>query len=218
MLVAGDSVRNVLAVLSLFLVSATSVHAQTSELVFENRTGSTIYFLYVSPTTSESWGQDILGAAVFADGGVFRARLRSAPAFDVRAVDSNGNEYIVWAWRPDRSRRLEIRRTAFAGEERDATAAIAWLSVVNDTNYTLERIIAIPASSGDWSSGQTFLDGRQAILNGEKFRLNIDVERFDTLVFDLMAIDEDGDTYIKWDVNLEITPEIVYTLDDIRFQ
>lgn len=208
--------RKLLASLIL-LAGATTVFAQTTDLVFENRTGTTIYFLYVSPTTSESWGQDILGSTVFADNSEFRARLQSSASFDVRAVDSNGNEYIIWGWRPRPGGRLEIRRDAFVGSERSDNEAVAWLSIVNDTNYALERIIAIPASSGDWSSGQTFLDGRQAIENGEKYQIDIDVDRFGTYIFDVMAIDEDGDEYIKWDVNLEITVEIVYTLDDIRF-
>lgn len=211
------SAARCIAAAVIVLATATVAAAQTSDVVFVNDTGATIYFLYASPTTADSWGEDLLESAILPDGESLRVRLRAAPAFDIRAVDSDDNEYLIWNW-PSRSRRVVIARDAFVGVPSSADSdAVAWLKIWNETNYTVEQVIVVPAGSDGWDGGEPLLEPRQAILHGEFLRVEIDVERFDTFVYDIMLIDEDGDRYIKEDVNLELVGELLYTLDDIRF-
>jgi len=213
-----NGARYALAVMVGLVLSGTA-SAQTSDLQFVNQTGATLYYLYASPTTADSWGEDLLGNTVLPDGGIFRARLRGAGAFDIRAIDSNDNEYIIWSWNTARTPRVLIGQDAFVGVNIASNSdALAWLNIRNQTNYTIVQVIAVPARAGDWETGEPLLESWESIHDGEDYRVEIDLEASDTFFYDIMLIDEDGDRYIKWDVNLEIAAEIVYTLDDLRFR
>jgi len=207
--------RHVLVMVMGFAVSV-AVSGQSIDIVFVNTTGATIYYLYASPPSADDWGLDLLGNTVLPDGGSFRARLRPADALDIRAVDANDNEYIIWNWPVAPSGRVAIRQDAFAGTGVvPGDSALAWLNIRNETNYTLVSVIALPAGMADWDAGQSLLPERATILDGEEYRVDIDTQTFDTMIYDFLLIDEDGDRYIKWDVNLELTAEVVCTLDDL---
>ena len=201
----------------LLLTVAATVSAQSVDVTFVNRTGATIYYLYASRTDADSWGNDLLGSTVLPDGGVFRARLRGRARFDVRAVDANENEFIVWNWDPGPDRRIIITTDDYAGSRPrgDAADAVSWISIVNDTNYDVELILVVPAGFEDWEGGQRFLRPGQFLFDGEDFTAQVDVDRFGTFVYDIMLIDVDGDSYIKWDVNFELQTQIIFTLDDL---
>ncbi|MBU8913714.1 MAG: hypothetical protein KOO61_06785 [Spirochaetales bacterium] len=213
-----NGVRPALALMAVLALSG-AAFAQTSDIIIVNDTGATLFFLYASPTTADSWGEDLLGDTVLPDGASFQARLRRADAFDIRAVDSNDNEYIVWNWNAARTPRVVIRQDVFVGVNTASSAsALAWLNIRNETNYTIVQIVAVPASTGDWDSGESLLQSWETIHDGEDYRVEIDLDASDTFIYDIMLIDEDGDQYFKWDVNLEIVGEIIYTLDDLRFR
>ena len=80
------------------------------------------------------------------------------------------------------------------------------------------QVIAVPARGGDWDAGDPLLESWETIHDGEDYRVEINLDASDTFIYDIMLIDEDGDRYIKWDVNLEIVGEVVYTLDDLRLR
>jgi hypothetical protein len=60
-----------------------------------NQTGYTIMYLYVSPASASSWGNDVLGSSVIGNGGTHRVDLsgHSSPMFDIRATDQDGDTY-----------------------------------------------------------------------------------------------------------------------------
>lgn len=60
-----------------------------------NRTGYIITHVYVSPGSSKSWEEDVLGTSVLANGETRRVTLRgyTSPIFDIRLVDSDGDTY-----------------------------------------------------------------------------------------------------------------------------
>ncbi|MFW5684734.1 MAG: hypothetical protein ACOC1I_07770 [Spirochaetota bacterium] len=216
----GRSTRAGLAALCL-VFAVSSLAAQTTDIVFENRTGATIYFLYASGTTSDTWGEDLLGRTVLPDGSTFRARLRSsAPSFDIRAVDASDNEYLIWGWTPGSSSRVVLGAEAFVGSRgaADSSDALSWIVIVNDTNYDIVEIHLSPSSANEWNDGEQLLGPGEIVHHGEDFRVDIDADRYDTLVYNIMLVDVDGDRYIKWGVNLELETQIVYTLDDLEWR
>lgn len=211
------------SVVAMVLLIAVGVAAsgQTTELAVVNRTGATIYFLYASPSSADSWGEDLLGRSVLSDGGVLRVRLRSeATRYDVRAVDANDNEYIVWGWSPNGGRRVLLTTEAFVGSRPNAasTAALSWLTIVNDTNYDVAEIHIAPADAASWTDGEQVLAEGEMLHFGEDYRIDVDTDRYGTYVYDIMLVDVDGDRYVKWDINLELITQIVYTLDDLEWQ
>ncbi len=208
-------VRKLLTAALLFVAAVAS--AQSVDVTFVNRTGATIFFLYASRTDADSWGNDLLGSTVLPDGGIFRARIRGRGPLDVLAVDANDNEFIVWEWDPGPERRIVITTNDYAGSRPRGSdvGAISWISIVNDTNYDIEAIIVAPSGAEDWEEGQRFLRRGEFLFDGEDFIAEVDVERFDTVVYDVLLIDVDGDSYIKWDINFELQTEVIFTLDDL---
>lgn len=212
---------------SMLLSVAPAPGAQTRELVIVNQTGATLYFLYASPSDSETWGDDLLGAAVLGNGETHRIRLRAAAEaaglYDVRAIDSNDNEYIVWSWDLVRENRVVIRSANFVGLHSRAVAGgaaegavLAWLDIVNETGYRVVQVFVAPADDGGREDGQQLLAPQQTIYSGETYRVEVDVEGFGTYVFDVVLVDEEGDRYVKWDINLETVAEVTYTLEDLE--
>ena len=205
----------------LLILVTLAVGAQTTDVIFVNRTGATIYFLYASPSSADTWGEDLLGRTVLADEATYRARLRSgASSYDVRAVDANENEYIIWGWRPGGENRIAITTDSFVGARvaSSSSGALSWVTIVNDTNYAVVEIHVAPSDAGSWDEGQQVLGAGDVVHDGEDYRVDVDAGQYDTLVYDIMLVDEDGDRYIKWDVNLELQTEIVYTLDDLEWR
>lgn len=192
------------------------VLAQSLDVSFVNRTGATLYYLYASPTTADSWGEDLLGATVLADGELFRARLRAAQALDVRAVDSGDNEYIVWGRSVADGSRIVIGRDSFVGvADLSGSEALAWLSIRNNTNYPIVGVYAVPAGSDEWDAAPPLLAAGGRILDGEAYRVRLDTPDPGVLVYDVMLVDGDGDRYLMEAVDLEITTEVDFTLDQL---
>lgn len=206
---------------AVLLLVCSVLSAQSTEIIFVNRTGATIYFLYASPSAADSWGADLLGRNVLADETTFRGRLNSrAETYDVRAIDANDNEYIIWGWRPQDTGRVVLTTGAFVGGRAAAasTVAISWLTVVNDTNYDVREIFVVPAEATSWDEAEQLLPAGETLHFREDFRLEIDVERYGTMVYHVKLVDVDGDSYVKRDVNLELATELVYSLDDLEWR
>lgn len=81
------------------LLAAWPVVAADYYVDITNRTGFTITHMYVSPGSSKSWEEDLLGTAVLPDGDSRRVTLRgyTSPIFDIRLVDSDGDTYTYAA-------------------------------------------------------------------------------------------------------------------------
>ena len=79
------------------LLASPLLMAQQMYVDVTNRTGFTILMLYVSPSNSSEWEEDVLGAAgTIANDETKRITLNgySSPYFDLRAVDTDGDSYI----------------------------------------------------------------------------------------------------------------------------
>jgi hypothetical protein len=63
-----------------------------------NNTGYTVYYIYISPSESEDWGEDCLGdEAILSDGETFTVRLQSPlssiDTYDIYIEDEDGDTY-----------------------------------------------------------------------------------------------------------------------------
>lgn len=63
-----------------------------------NSTGYVIYELYVSPESSDSWEEDVLGEDILLDGESVRVDLYGyeSSIFDIMAVDEDGDTYTFY--------------------------------------------------------------------------------------------------------------------------
>ena len=82
----------------LMLCSSSLVMAADYYVDIANRTGYTIYYMYVSPADSKSWEEDVLGSDVLQDGDTQRVALTGykSPLFDIRLVDEDEDSYTFW--------------------------------------------------------------------------------------------------------------------------
>ncbi|ATH76301.1 MULTISPECIES: hypothetical protein [Halomonadaceae] len=82
----------------LLLCSSSLVMADDYYVDITNRTGYTIYYMYVSPASSSSWEEDVLGSDVLMNGDTQRVTLTGyrSPYFDIRLVDEDDDSYTFW--------------------------------------------------------------------------------------------------------------------------
>ena len=71
----------------------TAVPAEAVNITVRNRTGYTIYYLYISPVGLNNWGQDMLGDNVLPNGSDFTVIGEAGVRYDFRAVDEDGDSY-----------------------------------------------------------------------------------------------------------------------------
>ena len=87
----------VLCVLAFCTNGCSSAH---SDLDFRlvNRTGGALNFLYLSPSTSSKWGENILAGSEFKNGDTLRIKFNrneTAVLWDMRIEGTNG-QYAEW--------------------------------------------------------------------------------------------------------------------------
>jgi hypothetical protein len=86
------------SLLPLLALLSLNVSAADYYVDITNKTGYTIYYVYVSPDKSDSWEEDVLGKDVLSDGETRRINLYGykSPVFDIRLVDEDDDSYTFW--------------------------------------------------------------------------------------------------------------------------
>ena len=85
------------------------------------------------------------------------------------------------------------------------------IRIVNNTGYTICYLFVSSSESDDW--GEDLL-GEDVLEDGKTFtyKLSQPLNQF----YDIVAEDEDGDTYYKWNVTITNNARIVFTLEDLE--
>lgn len=91
----------VLAAFLMLALSAASAQAQDFYVDITNRSGYTIYWIYVSEAHNDSWEEDVMGDDVLMDGDTQRVNLYGykKPLFDIKLKDEDG--YCAYYWDVD---------------------------------------------------------------------------------------------------------------------
>ena len=93
--------KKTLFILGIFLVLFTFAAFAAENVTIINRTGYTIYYLKISPESSDDWGDDWLGDDVLMDGDHISLDLAERGygkncTFDIKAIDEDDDSYIQW--------------------------------------------------------------------------------------------------------------------------
>lgn len=103
--------------------AATETNAQgRQDFVLINKTGVEIYALYVTPHSSDDWGEDILGVDTLLnneDAEITFSRKEKAKYWDLRVEDEDGN-FIEW----EKLNLLEISEVTLYYKNGKATAVV----------------------------------------------------------------------------------------------
>ncbi|MEN1727637.1 MAG: hypothetical protein AAGJ52_04280 [Pseudomonadota bacterium] len=83
------------------------------------------------------------------------------------------------------------------------------IDITNNTGYTVMFLNVSPASTDEWEED---VMGDEVLMDGDTFRLLL--EGYDSPIFDVRLIDEDGDTYTFMGVDVSVD-DLEVTLADL---
>lgn len=90
-----------------------------------------------------------------------------------------------------------------------ASAADYYIDITNKTGYTIVYMYISPGDAKNWEEDVL---GKKILRNGATQRVNLN--GYNSSIFDVRLEDEDGDSYTFWNVNVA-EQDLVVTLDDI---
>jgi hypothetical protein len=158
-------------------------------VTFVNRSGREIVQLFVSPRASRSWGAGLLNATRrLPDGGraTFYLHGGDGSAYDILAVDSSEDAYLIWnrVWGPDAPAVLEITASDLeGGYDRPRYGSVR---VINRSGsavwYLFFSVLDSPLRGADMLDAGTILeDGEALSIIMPVFR---EVERYEIIALD----------------------------------
>ena len=86
-------------VLALLLATATSAFADERDFTLHNNSSVDIYYVYVSPSSSNFWGGDVLGEDVLPSGDLVDITFddpRTTCVWDIKAVARDSSEGYIY--------------------------------------------------------------------------------------------------------------------------
>lgn len=101
---------------------------------------------------------------------------------------------------------LMLLATLWAGQ---ATAADYYVDISNQTGYTIMYMYVSPSDAQNWEEDVL---GSQVLPTGQGRRVWL--RNYHSPMFDIRLVDEDGDTYTFWQVDVS-RHDLVVTLDHL---
>ena len=93
-----------------------------------------------------------------------------------------------------------------------ATRTLSAVTIVNDTSYVIYFVYISPSTTSGW--GEDLL-GASTVRGRQELRVNLPSPINLANQYDIQAVDEDGDTYTKWNVLIPSDGRIVFTWQDM---
>ena len=147
---------------------------ERASIEITNESGTAIWYVYLSPSKSDDWGEDWMGDDVILDGQTHTIVGIPEGVYDVMAADENSDEIEVY-WD------VELE-----GEITWSISGLVSLEVINDTADTIGYLYISPSDSDSW--GDDWL-GDDVIPAGETYT----VENVPPDVYDVKAKDLDDE-------------------------
>ncbi|GHT94121.1 hypothetical protein FACS1894141_0170 [Spirochaetia bacterium] len=183
-------------------------------ITITNNTGYAVHYVYITPVTAATWGQDRLGSSeIISDGGSARITLPSLNTdvlYDICLEDEDGDTYTKVELRLSNNQNIIFTMSDWdPSAYEDDTASI---TIVNKTGYTVYYVYVSPSSSDSWGDDQ--LGSDSVLVDGSSIRVT--VPSFNSAItYDICLIDEDEDTYTKTGLRLSNNQRIEFTMSDI---
>ncbi len=166
---------------------------KAATLTVYNGTDTPIWYVYISPSTSDTWGEDWLGADVIAVGDSYTFQVTEG-TYDIKAEDEDHN---VMATRFEEYVSGDVEWTLYLED-------YATLTLVNDSGWEVCYIYISPSDSTSW--GDDWLGAEETIASGAS-------RTFQVLMgtYDLRAEDCDHDTLAE-EYEVDISEALEWTL------
>ncbi len=167
-----------------------------NQITFQNSTGQTIEYVFVSPSDSQHWSTDILGSSrVMHNGdslGFFIHYPNRCNSFDIMAIGEYGDAFTMYDFQicDDSEAVVPLHPSAL----NDVAPDFDMVEVVfeNETSYDIQYLFFSPGDSAMWGIDQ--LDESTILLPGQSVSLLVPAGDADVR-YDVQAVDEDWDSY-----------------------
>ncbi|MEN8208738.1 MAG: hypothetical protein ABFR50_05760 [Candidatus Fermentibacteria bacterium] len=176
-----------------------ALSAGTIEII--NDTGGyDIYWIYISPSASDSWGNDWLDETEILPSGSSVAFSVNNGEYDIRLVDEDDDEYIrygvnisgYYEWYVTLDDLGDNYVNGSSGG--DTVYGNTPVTIYNDTGgYDIWYIYCNPSEYTDWGDDRL---GSDILYSDYEYTFYVDGEDY----YDIMCEDEDGDTYTFWEL------------------
>ena len=90
-----------------------------------------------------------------------------------------------------------------------ATAQTPTITIANETGYTIKYLYVSSNNSNDWEEDVL---GRKMLESGKSFQMTLS----ENGIYDFKGVDEDRDSYIKWNVMVRGDATVTLTMDDFE--
>ncbi len=181
-----------------------------NKITFINKTGSDIYYIFLSPGDSADWGFDILGSERTLTDNSLLSFYISYPDyennFDIMAVDGEGNAFILYdeLVSDDGESNIIINREDMSDDYGEMD--FVEVEFFNDTDYELYYLFVSPSDSSMW--GVDMMDDEQTLEPGDTLNL-LALFGEGVTTYDVMAVDYEMDEYqFSFDIDSdEVSPD-----------
>ena len=86
------------------------------------------------------------------------------------------------------------------------------ITIVNNTGYTVYYVYISQTATDDWE--EDVMD-EDVLMSGDSVNVRLQYPLNVTNRYDIQLVDEDGDSYTKWDVLITPNARIVFTIADL---
>jgi len=165
-----------------------------------------IYFVYVDPSSSDTWGDDRLGSDILLPGDEITVWVNPG-TYDMQVEDEDGDTYTKWEvavgangyeWEVTLAD-LDATGSGEVGlmpvpEDYTVGQGSAPVTFTNDLGgWDIYGVRIDPSSEPEW--GEERLGAEYLLTGGQSVTVMVDPG-----TYDMQVIDEDEDTYTKWEV------------------
>lgn len=191
------------ALYALLIAGMLFATAAANTVTITNGTGNyDIYYVYISPSSSSSWGDDWLGSDVMNPGDSWEFNVGNG-TYDFKLVDEDGDSYILYnvpvhgdyTWYVTLDDLGEYDYNSSGGHASTGGGNCA-VTIYNDLgSWDIYYIYISPSSSSDW--GDDWLGSSEILSPGESKTFYVSRGQYD-----MRCTDEDGDTYTLMNINV----------------
>jgi hypothetical protein len=170
---------------------------ELNKVTFQNSTGTKIETIFISPSDSEYWGPDIVGADFVVKDGGFIAYYIHYPEktfkFDIMATDEAGHMFEVYNYVLTDGKEATITFTQKNLNSKAPEFTFATLKVKNNTDKEMQYLFISPSDSDAW--GVDLLNSESTLAPGDTHSIVIPIGK-EKVTYNLMASNENDDEYV----------------------
>lgn len=190
--------------LPLFAVAETPM----ANFTIANNSDWDFYEVYISSSSSDSWGDDRLGSEILYSGGE-QSFLLSEGTYDLKIVDEDGDECRQMGIRLSGNTRLVYTNEEWLDcvfPDSDNSSGTATITVYNNSLWDIYNIYASLSSDGGWGEDRL---GSEILYADDSYSFTIP-----TGTYDFKYVDEDDDVCTMMNVSITGSRSFTFDTDD----